>query len=139
MPGAGHGRADAVDSGARAVENRGVRRILALFVMLVLWAPSVSMVCTGWEASAADRMDCCRAAHDGCADQMSADACCARTEQGRHQLLTAVPQMPVAQIAASVSFPFDALQHTRQAAAAFERAQRRYPHGPPFLSAVLLI
>jgi hypothetical protein len=63
-----------------------MRRVLAALVAVFIVANALTAVaaCAGWEFSAAARMACCMRAHDGCPDQMSADACCARSEQA-HQ------------------------------------------------------
>ena len=117
-----------------------MRRVLAALLVFIFVASAASMTCIGWQDTAAGRMACCRAAHDRCDDQLSADACCARAEDARHQLLTAVPFVPVS-LAAAVVVPLENLQQlTRLAsAAAFELAQSRYPQSPPFLSTVLQI
>ena len=116
-----------------------MRRLVVAMVVLTLSASAASMTCAGWQATAAARMDCCESAHDGCADQLSADACCAQTEQAQQQLLVAVANFPVSLVAVAAAPP-SIIEHPRRAAAvAFERALHRYPHSPPFLSAVLLI
>ena len=116
-----------------------MRRLVAAIVLLALSASAASMTCAGWQATAAARMDCCQSAHDGCADQLSADACCAQTEQTQQQLLVAVATFPVSLVAVAAPPP-GIIQHSRRAAAvAFERTLHRYPHSPPFLSTVLLI
>ena len=74
-------------------------------VVLALSASVASMTCAGWQATAAERMDCCESAHDGCADQLSADACCARTEQAQQQLLVAVANFPVSMVAVAAAPP----------------------------------
>jgi mercuric ion transport protein len=108
-------------------------------VVLALSGSVASMTCIGWQATAAARMDCCQAAHDGCADQLSADACCAQTEQVRQQLFEGLATFPVS-LAPVTAAPASIIQYSRCAAAiAFERALHRYPHSPPFLGAVLLI
>jgi hypothetical protein len=116
-----------------------MRRLVAAVVLLALSASVTSMTCTGWQATAAARMDCCQDAHDGCADQLDADACCAQTEQLRQQLFVGLAAFPVSLVALAVAPP-SFIEHSQRAAAvAFERALQRYPHSPPFLSAVLLI
>jgi hypothetical protein len=116
-----------------------MRRLVAAIVAFVLSASVVSMPCRGWQSSAAARMDCCQSAHDGCADQLSADACCAQTEQAQHQLLVGQATFPVSLASVPAAAP-NVIQHSRRAAAvAFERALQRYPHSPPSLSTVLLI
>jgi hypothetical protein len=128
-----------VDTAYGEVHNRLVRRLVAAMVVLALSASVASMTCAGWQATAAERMDCCESAHDGCADQLSADACCARTEQAQQQLVVAVANFPVSLVAVAAAPPSIIQHHHPPAAVAFERALRRYPHSPPFLSAVLLI
>lgn len=108
-------------------------------VVLALSASAASMTCSGWQSTAAARMDCCRSAQDGCADQLSADACCAQTEQGQRQLLVALATFPVSLVAVEPA-PLALSEYPRRSAAlAFERTLHQYPPSPPFLSAVLLI
>ena len=94
-----------VDTSYGEVHNHPMRRLVAAMVVLALSASVASMTCAGWQATAAGRMDCCESAHDGCADQLSADACCAQTEQGQQQLLVAVANFPVSLVAVAAAPP----------------------------------
>jgi hypothetical protein len=129
------------DSTLNADQNRFVRRFMAAAIVLALSASSASLVCAGWQASAAARMDCCRSAHDGCADQRAADACCARTEDGQKQLPLAPSVFPPPPSTAMSAPPdiFRLPEASLSAALELQRNQRRYPPSPPFLSLVLLI
>jgi hypothetical protein len=110
-----------------------MRRVLAALLVFVFSASAASMTCAGWQETAAGRMACCRSAHDRCDDQLSADACCARTEAGRHQLLMAISVLPVSLAVVAVVLPHSLHQQPRLvSAAAFEFTQRRYPQSPPF-------
>ena len=119
--------------------NLHMRRVVAVTVMFALSASAGSITCAGWQRTPAARMDCCLTMDDGCSDQVAADSCCAETEQGRQQLVTAVLALP-APLAAMTTMQPPVVEYCRHAAAvAYERGMRQYPHSPPFLSAILLI
>jgi hypothetical protein len=116
-----------------------MRRLLAAVVIVALSFSAASMTCAGWQVTAAARMACCLSAHDGCVDQVAADACCARTEESQQPLVFAMPATPVPVVTVALAPPH-LNQPTRHAAAiAFELALQRYPHTPPFLSTILLV
>jgi hypothetical protein len=60
-----------------------MQRVVASLLALVWVAGSLAAAadCAGWQPTAAARMACCLNASDRCPDQLSADACCARSEQ----------------------------------------------------------
>lgn len=122
-----------------------VRRTAAacLTVVLVLTALVRVVECAGWRSSAVARMACCENADHPCADQVSADACCARSEQGKQPpVVTGIadlvgrPTMVVAVASLLVVVPSMAFSQSRYSATA---GHRRPPGSPPVLPSVLRI
>ncbi len=62
-----------------------VRRLTTVLLIALVTASGLARLdCAGWLSKSGDRMKCCSRAGDGCADQMSADDCCAAGEKSKH-------------------------------------------------------
>lgn len=118
------------------------RRVATLLALAVLFnAVAVLALCEGWRASASERMACCQRAHDGCADQLAADDCCARSEQAQQPTLTTSltavgPQSVIALPTAWTETVVLADATTRLTVV---RAAHERPHRPPHLRQTALL
>lgn len=119
-----------------------VRATCAVILLSILTLGSAApLTCAGWESAASDRMACCkRAAHERCADQSAADACCAGQEQGRQRATgvsavhAAAPVLaPAVFVPALAFFDLDG-RATRH----FAPSSAHPLHGPPGLLATPL-
>ncbi|CAN5851742.1 hypothetical protein BH24ACI5_BH24ACI5_23400 [soil metagenome] len=74
----------------RVVPHQSRLRRLAAFVLALVLTPIVyaGVVCAGWSASAAERHACCADADAGCTS-ISADECCADSEQRQNAQVAA--------------------------------------------------
>jgi hypothetical protein len=117
-----------------------VRSLVRVVVALIVTSMVTPMPCFGWESSPADRMSCCARAHHDCADQQSADACCAQGEQRQHEqapvsVVVLVPPAP----AILPPFPI-LLDAVATAAHAYQLVIDSRPQRPPYLlTSALLI
>jgi hypothetical protein len=123
-------------------QHSSVRRLTALFTIVLALSGGIPADCVGWQATAAGRMECCIRAEHACANQVSADNCCGRTEQQRNQqpagqlFVTPVPVMTTFELAACDA----SAAAIASAAMAFESTLHGRPVRPPYiLTATLLI
>jgi hypothetical protein len=116
-----------------------MRRSLAAIVLMALFGGIAEpATCSGWEASASDRMACCqRAQHPSCDDQRAADSCCAGEEQSRQpaSTMSAAPEAASTPGLAIFTPTIDSTAIEEATATLFERAVSRRLHGPPGLLA----
>jgi hypothetical protein len=116
-----------------------MRRSLAAIVLMALFGGFAEpATCSGWQASASDRMACCqRAQHPSCDDQRAADSCCAGEEQSRQpgSTMSAVPEATAAHGIALFTPTIDSTAIEQATATLFEHAVSRRLHGPPGLLA----
>jgi len=126
----------AIDVRIVSAEHGSVKAVAALLAMLLTSTLGAPATCAGWDASSAERRECCqRAHHQHCHDQTSADSCCAGHEQGRHAV-SAVSLWSAAATAHIVALPVPAFD----SAALWQASSRRQDglfakrlHGPPVL------
>jgi len=115
-----------------------IRRLAALVLAVLLIAGNVAAVeCAGWQSSASDRMACCVKAEHECADQLSADRCCAAGELAQQPTLTySIVTLPPPAVSVAALPPFV----VALSIVPVFRALSDHPQSPPhFRRTVLLV
>lgn len=127
--------------GPRIISMQRVGAIL-LAALVVLNGLAATADCAGWQSSASERMACCLEAGDACPDQLSADECCARSEQTQQPTLTTGSTVLPAPVAVGVTLTAPSSIWLPQPAGvtSCDRAIQKRPHTPTYLrNSVLLI